>query len=182
VRLWSDHDRTVRYGRGVFAARPDPLPTGPGQESVWDYPRPPALDRPARDVRVELGGTVIARTSSPFRVLETSHPPTYYVPAEDVEWTYFTPAAGGSFCEWKGTASYWTVTVGDLRVEGRAWSYAAPTPSFAALAHAVAFYPADFDCYVDDERVRPQPGSFYGGWITDDIVGPFKGVPGSALW
>jgi len=133
-------------------------------------------------VRVELAGTVIASTTAALRVLETSHPPTYYVPRDDFRWAYFTAADGGSFCEWKGTASYWNVTVGDAVVEARAWSYADPSPSFADIADAVAFYPADFDCFVDDQRVEPQPGSFYGGWITPDIVGPFKGIPGSALW
>lgn len=125
---------------------------------------------------------MIAETRAALRVLETSHPPTYYVPQDGVEWSFFEPAAGASFCEWKGDASYWTVRAGGVSVVGRAWSYQNPSPRFAAIAGAVAFYPADFECYVDEERVRPQPGEFYGGWITDEIKGPFKGIPGSMWW
>ena len=166
----------------VSLHRPSPDPVGPGQESVWSYPRPPALERVERHVCVRLGGLVIAETKHALRVLETSHPPTYYVPHNGVEWSFFEPAVGTSFCEWKGDATYRTVTAGTASVVGRAWSYQNPSRSFAAIAGAVAFYPAHFECYVDDERVRPQPGEFYGGWITDEIKGPFKGIPGSMWW
>jgi uncharacterized protein (DUF427 family) len=162
---------------------PLPDPVAPGQESVWDYPRPPRLERSARRVRVELAGSVIADSVRALRVLETSHPPTYYVHPDDVVWDLVEPAAArGSWCEWKGQASYWTVSVGSERVESGAWSYAHPTPDFAELAGHVAFYPAMFACRLDDELVTPQPGGFYGGWVTRDLAGPFKGGPGTLGW
>lgn len=129
-----------------------------------------------------LHGTVVGRTKRSLRVLETSHPPTIYLPPEDIDNDLLTQAVGSSFCEWKGSATYWTVTVGKHAVVGRAWSYPQPSPTFASLADHLSFYPAHFDCFVDGERVRPQPGEFYGGWITDDVRGPFKGVPGSMWW
>ena len=158
------------------------MPAGAGRESVWDYPRPPALEPATRRVRVELAGVVIAASTGAVRVLETSHAPTYYVPPADTVRRYFSPAAGSSYCEWKGTAAYWTITAGGVTIAGRAWSYPRPIPAFADLTDYVAFYPADFDCFLDDERVRAQPGHFYGGWVTDDVAGPFKGVPGSDGW
>ncbi len=118
-----------------------------------------------------------------FRVLETSHPPTYYVNPGDVVWDLVQPAtARATVCEWKGAAKYWTVQVGDTLVEAGAWSYPDPTPAFADLADHVAFYPALFECRLDDELVRPQPGAFYGGWVTNDLAGPFKGAPGTMGW
>lgn len=162
---------------------PVPDPVGPGQESVWDYPRPPRLERSTRRVRVELDGTVVADSVRAVRVLETSHPPTYYVHPDDVVWEFVVPAAArGTWCEWKGQASYWTVQVGGVRVEAGAWSYPQPTPGFSDLADHVAFYPAQFRCSVDDELVTPQPGGFYGGWVTGDLAGPFKGDPGTLGW
>ncbi|MCC2112757.1 MAG: DUF427 domain-containing protein, partial [Hyphomicrobiales bacterium] len=116
-------------------------------------------------------------------VLETSHPPVYYIPPEDVAMDYLQPAAGGSWCEWKGRAAYFTLRVGDKTAERVAWSYPNPTPSFAPIQNYLAFYAAPMDaCLIDGERVTPQPGGFYGGWITRDVVGPFKGVPGSTGW
>ena len=156
---------------------------GPGQESVWDYPRPPSLTQSNRHVVVELGGVVVAETTRAWRVCETSHPPTYYVPREDVADGVLQPARGGSFCEWKGPATYWTVHAGDRTEEAAAWSYESPTPGFTPMTGAVSFYPARMDrCTIDGETVRPQGGGFYGGWITDDVVGPFKGEPGTAFW
>lgn len=156
---------------------------GPGQESVWDYPRPPRLEQSKRRVRVELNGMVIADSVRAFRVLETSHPPTYYVHPGDVAWDVVRPdAARGTFCEWKGTATYWTAQVGGVVVEACAWSYPDPTLGFAAIADHVAFYPALLDCRLDDELVRPQPGGFYGGWVTNELAGPFKGEPGTRGW
>lgn len=156
---------------------------GPGQESVWDYPRPPRLEKSQRRVRVALNGTVIADSARALRVLETSHPPTYYVHPDDVVWEFVRPAtARGTVCEWKGLARYWTVEVGDVRVDASAWSYPDPTPNFAELVDHLAFYPARFECHLDDELVRPQPGAFYGGWVTDDLAGPFKGEPGTLGW
>ena len=161
--------------------RPDPV--GPGQESVWTYPRPAIAELTTRHIVIELGGVVIADTERAVRTLETSHPPSYYVPREDVSEGVLVPAGGGSFCEWKGEACYFDVVVGDEVRERAAWSYAAPTRPFAMLRGHIAFYAAAMDgCYVDGESVTPQPGGFYGGWITSGIVGPFKGVPGSRYW
>jgi len=167
---------------GIFNA-PVPDPVGPGQESVWDYPRPPRLEPATRRVRVELNGTVIADSSRAMRVLETSHPPTYYVHPDDVLWDFVRPAdSRGTWCEWKGQATYWTVQVGDVGIQSGGWSYPDPTPGFAPLKDHVAFYPALFTCYLDDELVRPQPGRFYGGWVTSELAGPFKGEPGTLGW
>ncbi len=153
-------------------------------ESVWDYPRPPRVERMSKRVRVVLGGAVIADTTRTWRVLETSHPPVYYLPFDDI-------AAGalelsrsrGSVCEWKGAASYYDVVAGGRRADRAAWTYLDPLPAFESIRGAVAFYPAAMDeCTVDGERVEPQPGGFYGGWITSDLVGPFKGEPGTLGW
>ncbi len=124
----------------------------------------------------------MAHSTRAYRVLETSHPPSWYVPAADVAMEFLVKTAKGSFCEWKGMASYWTVRVGDEVARDSAWSYESPSAPFAAVKSALAFYPSIFECYVDDERVEPQPGGFYGGWITKDLAGPFKGVPGSWGW
>jgi uncharacterized protein (DUF427 family) len=158
-------------------------PVGPGQESVWDYPRPPSALVTPRHVLVEFGGQVVADTRRAIRVCETSHPPTYYVPREDVAAGVLERGQGGSWCEWKGQATYWDVVVGDRREPSVGWSYEAPTPGYLHLAGAVAFYPGRLDrVTVDGEVVRPQPGNFYGGWITDEVVGPFKGAPGTLGW
>jgi uncharacterized protein (DUF427 family) len=156
---------------------------GAGQESVWDYPRPPSLAQTGRHVVVELGGEVIADTRQAWRVCETSHPPVYYVPLDDIVAGVLRPSAGGSFCEWKGPATYWNVEAGGVSEPDAAWSYEAPSGGYAAMAGAVAFYPARMGrCLVDGEVVRPQAGGFYGGWITDEVVGPFKGDPGTLHW
>jgi uncharacterized protein (DUF427 family) len=155
----------------------------PGQESVWDYPRPPALEVTTKLVQVEWNGITIAETRNAQRVLETSHPPVYYIPPEDVRLEYCQPIAQSTYCEWKGAAAYYTLVMDDLRLEAAAWYYPDPTPQFEAIRHYVAFYPSRMDaCYVDGERVQSQPGDFYGGWITKDIVGPFKGTPGTWGW
>jgi uncharacterized protein (DUF427 family) len=165
-----------------------PVPPAPGQESVWDYPRPPRLERTGRHVAVRFGGVVVAESQRAWRVLETSHPPVYYLPREDVIDGVLEPAAGGSWCEFKGMASYWSVVVpatagGQQRAERAAWSYEDPSDAFRPLRGAIAFYPALMDsCTVDGEPARPQAGGFYGGWVTDDIVGPFKGEPGTLDW
>ena len=164
-------------------SRPVPLPHGPGQESVWDYPRPPRVEPDGRLVVVELGGVEVCRTRRGLRLLETSHPPTWYLPEGDWAPGALEAAAGSSRCEWKGDASYLTVVGGDRRAERAAWTYRDPVPDYALLRDAVAVYPAAVDrCTVDGEVVRPQEGGFYGGWITDEVVGPFKGVPGSTWW
>jgi uncharacterized protein (DUF427 family) len=150
---------------------------------VWDYPRPPSAEVTSRRVVVELGGRVLAETRRAVRVCETSHPPVYYVPREDVTDGVLEPGRGASVCEWKGAATYWDAVVGDRRVEAVGWSYEHPTAGYELLRGAVAFYPAKVDrALVDGEAVRPQPGRFYGGWITGDVVGPFKGEPGTWGW
>ena len=148
-------------------------------ESVWDYPRPPRVEPSARRVRIVLGGAVIADSVRSHRVLETSHPPVYYLPLEDVAPEALVPSPGRTtFCEWKGSASYFDAIGGDgRRVERAAWTYLTPSPGFESIRDAVAFYPARMDeCTLDGEVVQPQDGGFYGGWITSDILGPFKGA------
>ena len=136
-----------------------------------------------RLVTVVLGGVEVCRTSRAWRVLETSHPPGWYLPREDWLPGSLEPAEGSSFCEFKGVASYLDVVGGGVRAPRAAWTYPTPTAAYAVLADAVAVYPAAMDaCVVDGERVRPQEGGFYGGWITDDVVGPFKGAPGTLGW
>ena len=166
----------------------------PGQESVWDYPRPPALEPVDREIVVEFGGVEIARTTAEdpaYRVLETSHPPVYYLPPAAFGPGTLRPAGGGSFCEWKGQAAYFDLVVpADRAADGvehlaaaKAWSYPDPTDRFAAIRDHVALYAHAVDrCTVGGVEVTPQPGGFYGGWITPDVVGPFKGGPGTWGW
>ena len=154
-------------------------------ESVWDYPRPPRLEASTKRVRVVLGGSEIADSTRTHRVLETSHPPVYYVPPEDISPGVLERSGGrGSFCEWKGDASYFDVVGGDgRRVERAAWTYLDPAPAFEAIRGAVAFYPGLMDeCTLDGEHVGAQEGGFYGGWITSEVVGPFKGGRGTEGW
>lgn len=155
----------------------------PGQESVWDYPRPPRLEDSPKHVQVVFNGVTIADTRRAKRVLETSHPPVYYIPPDDIQHAYLVRSPRSSFCEWKGQAGYYTVKVGDRQVQDAAWYYPEPTARFADLENYVAFYPGLMDgCYIDGEAVQPQPGGFYGGWVTSDIVGPFKGSAGTWGW
>ena len=164
-------------------SRPAPEPCAPGQESVWDYPRPPALRASPERVTVVLGGQTICATDAAWQVLETSHPPTYYLPRADFVPGSLRTAEGRSFCEWKGVASYLDVLGGGQVAERAAWYYPSPSTSFAALLDHVALYPGAMDsCLVGDEVVRPQPGGFYGGWVTSRVAGPFKGTPGSSGW
>ena len=150
---------------------------------MWSYPRPPRLERANAHLVVVLGGVTIAETNDAYRVLETSHPPNYYFPPGDVVADAIEAAKGASFCEFKGRASYWTVRGGAKVETEAAWSYQSPSPSFAPIRDHYAFYPARMDaCYVDGELVVPQPGGFYGGWITSRVAGPFKGIPGSRAW
>ena len=161
----------------------DPHSLDPEQECVWDYPRPPRLEPTSKHIRVEFRGVTLADTRSAFRVLETSHPPVYYIPPRDVAMEHLVEAPGSSYCEWKGEADYYNVVIGDARADKVAWSYAGPTPAFSAIRDYVAFYPGPMDgCFVDGERVVSQPGDFYGGWITSDLVGPFKGGAGTRGW
>jgi uncharacterized protein (DUF427 family) len=155
---------------------------GPGQSSVWDFPRPPRLAPDSREVLIRWGAIEVARTRRAIRVLETSHPPSFDIPWDDVSRERLQPAAGSSVCEWKGPASYWTLIDHDRRLPGVAWSYPRPLPGAESLATCVAFYPGNLDCRVDGKPVLPQPGGFYGGWITPELVGPFKGGSGTSEW
>jgi uncharacterized protein (DUF427 family) len=172
-----EHWRYRGQERPAFAVTP-----GAGQESVWDFPRPPRLAPDAREVVVRWGSLEIARTRQAIRVLETSHPPSFYLPWDDVAREFLRPASGTSFCEWKGPARYWSLVDGDRRLPNVAWSYPEPLAGAEAVANCVAFYPTHLECRVANALVTPQPGAFYGGWITPDLVGPFKGEPGSEAW
>jgi uncharacterized protein (DUF427 family) len=163
--------------------RPQPDLPAPGQESVWRYPRPAVAEPSLRHIHIEHAGVIVADTRAAVRTLETSHPPSWYIPPDAVAPGLLHPSRHRSFCEWKGEARYWHLDVGGQLLTDIAWSYADPTPDFAVLQDHVAFYAGLLDlCTVDGERVRPQPGGFYGGWITSDLAGPFKGVPGSRGW
>ncbi|MGK7927914.1 MAG: DUF427 domain-containing protein [Spirulina sp.] len=156
---------------------------GPGQESVWDYPRPAIAEPSDKQIKIIFNGVAIAESQRTYRILETSHPPVYYIPPEDVKMEYFSPTPRQTFCEWKGVAKYYAIAVGDQTIPNAAWYYPDPTPSFAAIKNYIAVYPSLMDaCYVDGERVKAQEGDFYGGWITKDIVGPFKGGVGTRGW
>ena len=163
--------------------RPNRITPEPGQESVWDYPRPPAAVPSTRHIRVVLGGVTVAETTRPIKVMETTHPPVYYIPAEDVTPGCLAPSTRSTTCEYKGRAAYHHVTAGGVERRNAAWSYPEPFEPYAGLAGHVAFYPGQMDeCTVDGEQVVPQPGDFYGGWITSEIAGPFKGSPGTLGW
>lgn len=162
---------------------PKPAPVREGQESVWSYPRPPIVKPSDRHVVVHFGGVVVCDTRRALRLLETSHPPTWYLPRADFIAGSLRAATGSSFCEWKGDASYLDIVAGDHIAPRAAWTYESPNAKYAALIDHVALYAAKMDgCFVDDERVVAQPGGFYGGWITKDVAGPFKGIPGSMGW
>jgi uncharacterized protein (DUF427 family) len=164
-------------------ATPERIAPGPGQESVWDYPRPPRLEDTGRHITVIFAGIVIADSRRAKRILETSHAPTYYLPPDDVRVEYFKPSIRRTLCEWKGEAIYYSIAVGDRIVSNAAWSYPHPTAPFAGIRGYIAIYPHEMDaCLVDGEKAEPQPGGFYGGWITSDVVGPFKGGPRSGGW
>jgi uncharacterized protein (DUF427 family) len=154
-------------------------------ESVWDYPRPPQMEPSPRRLRIVHAGVAIAETTSALRILETSHPPVYYIPQTDIAMEWLRPSSRRqSFCEFKGLADYWSlVPATGKRVDDVAWSYARPSAQYAALRNHLAFYASRVDeCWVDGERVVPQPGDFYGGWITSHVKGPFKGAPGTMGW
>jgi uncharacterized protein (DUF427 family) len=161
----------------------DKVKPGPGQESVWDYPRPPKLEDCNEGIRVVFNGHTIADSHDAKRVLETSHPPVYYIPQKDVVMDYLQPLSETTHCEWKGRANYFDIVVKGEKAHKAAWCYPEPTQQFGSIAHYLAFYPQKMEaCFVGDEKVDAQQGSFYGGWITSNIVGPFKGGPGSIGW
>ena len=156
--------------------------TGLPREDVQSYPRPPALEPVPQRILIRLGGTVVAETTRALRVLETHHAPTYYLPPEDVH-AALTPVPGSSYCEWKGTACYFDLRAGETTARRAAWAYDRPTARFAPLAGYLAFYPGLMDeAWVGDTRVTPQPGDFYGGWITPNLEGRIKGAPGTRHW
>lgn len=158
-------------------------PITDGQESVWDYPRPPALDAVREQIRIEFAGRTIVDSKGGYRVLETSHPPTIYVPKDAILHASLIETPHRTFCEWKGVAHYYDIRIGDQNASQAAWSYANPNKSFAKITDYVAFYPSRMEaCFLDDERVLSQKGDFYGGWITSKIAGPFKGGPGTMGW
>ncbi len=155
----------------------------PGEESVWDYPRPPAIHTDDRQVIVEYNGAVIADSTDTIRILETSHPPVFYIPSSDTNMDYLFPTLSTSWCEHKGRAAYWTVAVGEREAVDAAWSYPTPAGAYRDLAGRFAFYPSRMDqCTVGGVEVLTQEGDFYGGWITPDVIGPFKGGPGTSGW
>lgn len=155
----------------------------PGQESVWDYPRPPRVEDSTKHIKVVFNNVVIADTQRAKRVVEASSPPVYYITPKDINMGHLKETQKNTICEWKGIASYYTVIVGDRQAQNAAWFYPNPTSGYTSIKNYVAFYPQKIDeCYVDGELVKPQPGGFYGGWITSGIVGPFKGEPGTEGW
>jgi uncharacterized protein (DUF427 family) len=163
--------------------RPRPTKPAAGQESVWDYPRPPRLEEVNDRLRVMFNGKTIADTVKGFRVLETTHPPVYYIPLDDIAQHYLQAAPGSSWCEFKGEAIYWSLDVDGKHADNVAWSYPRPSSAFARIAGYPAFYASRVDeCWVGEERVQPQQSDFYGGWITSRIVGPFKGGAGTRGW
>ena len=165
----------------AVSQRPDfAISPGDGQESVWDYPRPPAIKRDTRLIEIRSENAVIAKTTASYKVMETASPPTFYVPPEDVDLSLLARMTGASICEWKGAASYWALAP-DLD-RPVAWSYERPRPRFEMIRSYLAFYPGRVECFLGGERVTPQPGKFYGGWITSEICGPFKGDPGTGHW
>ncbi len=162
--------------RPEFAEEP-----GPGEESVWDYPRPPRVEPDSRRIEVYAEDEKIADTSRAFRVLETASPPTFYLPPQDVNRDLLIVLPNRSFCEWKGEARYWALAA-DREKKPIGWDYPEPTKPFEVIKGFFSFYPGKLECFVAGQKVRPQPGKFYGGWVTDEIVGPFKGEPGASNW
>jgi uncharacterized protein (DUF427 family) len=183
-KIPKDLSGEVNKWRNVQRVRPtDIIIPGPGQESVWDYPRPPRVEPVKSRIRVEFQGIVIADSKKTYRVLETASPPAYYIPQGDIQMKYLEASNRSTLCEWKGKARYWTVRVGKKYSENAAWSYPEPWVGFELITDYIAFNASKMDaCYVDNERVLPQPGNYYGGWITWEIVGPFKGEPGTEGW
>ncbi|MGB0387177.1 MAG: DUF427 domain-containing protein [Ardenticatenaceae bacterium] len=163
--------------RPAFALEP-----GVGEDSVWDYPRPPALQADTRRVVVKVGARLIADSTNTIRVLETASPPTIYIPPADIDFSLLAEASGSSMCEWKGPARYFRLAGQKRGRDVVGWSYPKPFAGFEAIADYLSFYPAKLECYIDNQRVRPQPGGFYGGWVTSEIIGPFKGEPGTGGW
>ncbi len=163
--------------------RPDfAVDPGPGQESVWDYPRPPAYAHDDRPVRIAANGAVIASSTHSIRALETGSPPAFYLPPEAMDMSRLRPSDHRTFCEWKGEAEYFDVVTATGIVEAAIWRYPRPLPGAEAIAGWFSAYPEKLDCRVGDEPVRAQAGRYYGGWVTRELVGPWKGEPGTGHW
>lgn len=178
VRAARAHWRWRGEDRPPFAVEP-----GPGEESVWDYPRPPAVEPVDAPVRIEVDGVVLAESSRAVRVLETASGPAIYLPFDDIRMDLLSPESRGTVCEWKGPWVYWTVTTEARTIPQAGWGYTDPWTGFEAIRDHLSFYPAKMDaCWLGEQRVEPQPGGFYGGWVTPNIVGPMKGDPGSGGW
>lgn len=181
IPAWARQARAKWTYRGQ--RRPDFAVTPKaGEESVWDYPRPPKIVTDDREVVIRLGDCLIARSEQALRVLETAGPPTFYLPRRDVRMEWLAACPGQSWCEWKGEASYWELRTAHQRIEQAAWSYEDPFPGFEAIQGCLSFYPAKLECYVGLERAKAQAGGVYGGWVMPEIVGPYKGEPGSEAW
>ncbi|KWV91872.1 DUF427 domain-containing protein [Erythrobacter sp. YT30] len=167
----------------LFSGHPTPDPVKPGQESVWDYPRPAICEPTTRRIQIIHHGVQLVDSRNAWRTLETSHPPTYYIPRDDIAMDFLKPNPRRTMCEWKGQAHYFDCVIEDERLDAVAWTYPDPTPSFEGIRDHLAFYPDPLDqCLVDGEQITPQPGQFYGGWISQYEAGPFKGIPGSRFW
>ncbi|MDP1571522.1 MAG: DUF427 domain-containing protein [Vicinamibacterales bacterium] len=181
VPAWARRGRAGWTHTG--AARPPcAIAPGPGQESVWDYPRPPVIVRDTREVIIRIGAHELARSRRAVRILETASAPTFYLPPDDLRRDWLEPGEGHSHCEWKGEAWYWTVVAPGQRLPRAVWSYPHPFPEFASIGGWFSCYPSMLECLVDGVRAQPQAGGFYGGWVTPEVVGPFKGAPGTAGW
>lgn len=183
----SDFSEEIKRARSKWKFRGDTRPDfadipGPGQESVWDYPRPPKIDPDNRNILVQINNTLIAESRNTVRILETSSPPVFYIPEADIDMTKLEEGRGSSLCEWKGPAGYLDVHVVGQVINNAGWTYPRPFPGFEYIKNYVAFYPSKLDCYVNGEKVLPQPGEFYGGWVTSEVTGPFKGEKGSEWW
>jgi len=178
---WLDAARSHWHWRGQ-ARPPFAVEPAAGQASVWDFPRPPKLAPDTREVVIRWGGVEVARSVRSVCALETAHPPTFYIPRADIATGLLVAAEGTSLCEWKGPARYWSLVDGPRRLARVAWSYPKPLAGAEAIADCVAFYCHALECTVAGQPVEPQPGGFYGGWITPELVGPFKGEPGSEGW
>lgn len=174
----------VMKWRNFPRERPDDIQVPElGQESVWDYPRPPRLESVERSILVEFNGVIIAKTRKAIRVIETAGPPVYYIPQEGIRMEYLEQSQRTALCEWKGVSQYWSVSVGSRVSRNAGWSYPNPWEGYENIVDHIAFNASKMDaCYVDDDKVIPQPGNYYGGWITPEIIGPFKGEPGTERW
>ena len=183
----SELNDQIRQARAKWKYRGDVRPDfaiipEEGQESVWDYPRPPKIDPDSRTVLVRFNSEVIAESTSTVRILETAGPPVFYIPQKDIEMSMLTDGTSTTLCEWKGHAKHWNVITEKKTFENAGWSYPDPFPGYEEIRDYISFYPVMLECYVDSERVLPQHGGYYGGWVTSEIVGPFKGEPGTGWW